>query len=137
MLGLTQTSRLHSSAHATLVLLPSRWFVSHRRHRLAQTFALASLVLLPSRFFCLTQTSQTYTDFCTRCACAGHPDGNSKHYTLHSKQEFSPTDGHGFSQIFALASLVLAPIAVFLSHADFTDLHRLLHTLCLCWPSGW
>ena len=28
-----------------------------------------------------------YTDSRTRCACAGHPDGNSKHYTLHTTQD--------------------------------------------------
>ena len=48
--------------------------------------------------------SETLSPFIENC----HPDGDSKHYTLHSKQEFSPTDSHESAQILQVASPLLA-----------------------------
>ena len=54
------------------------------------------------------------TDLRTRCAGAGLR-GVGIHNNL-----LSPTDGHGFTLIFARAALVLACIAGDLSHTDYS-----------------
>ena len=59
--------------------------------------------------------ARIYTDFRTRCAGAGLR-GVGAHKNL-----LSPTDGHGFTQIFAHALLVLASGVLAFGIADYAS----------------